>query len=349
MTKTLTLLLPLLLAGSALGQGPTYQKPESPVPVITGFGGFTTTFEPGQQTLQPTIAPIVLIPLGQNWLIEGEGEFEGSYTHQTNQPWEREWDKGLEYLQVDYFANRYVTVVGGRFLTPFGIFNERLHSGWIRNTPIAPLIADSLEMTDSTGGMLRGGFSIAPNAQLNYAAYFSAASTVKGLVATRAAGGRASIFLPRQRLELGASYQRRLQDEHINTFGFDLIWQSNAAPFDVRAEYAHNPEQGSGYWIEGAYRTRKLRFARPFFRKSQAFLRFEQVFAPSGMAGTTGGSSMDAAFTDAQRFFAGWNYWIKPDVKASFAYGRNFSTDDDHNLWVVGITYRFSVPLGRVR
>ena len=37
------------------------------------------------------------------------------------------------YLQADYIANKYVTVTMGRFLTPFGIFNERLYPIWIRS------------------------------------------------------------------------------------------------------------------------------------------------------------------------------------------------------------------------
>jgi hypothetical protein len=30
------------------------------------------------------------------------------------------------------------------------------------------------------------------------------------------------------------------------------------------------------------------------------------------------------------------------------SYGRQFSSDGNFNLWTVGITYRFLLPLGRV-
>jgi hypothetical protein len=113
--------LVLLIAITATAQdGPQYKQPEGGVPVLTGFVGFGTTFQSGQQQLSPTISPIVLVPFGEKWLVESELEVEGDYTHTTNQPWDHGWDKGFEYAQIDYLANRYVTVVGGRFLTPFG-------------------------------------------------------------------------------------------------------------------------------------------------------------------------------------------------------------------------------------
>ncbi len=52
--------------------------------------------------------------------------------------------KNLDYAQVDYIANPYLTVTMGRFLTPFGIFNERLYPIWIRSLQQDPLIFHSL-------------------------------------------------------------------------------------------------------------------------------------------------------------------------------------------------------------
>src|SRR5439155_5011250 len=164
----------LLVAFLANAQdGPQYKQPEGGAPLLTGFVGLGTDFQPGQQQVLPAIAPIVLIPVGDKWLIESELELEGTYTHATNQPWDHEWEKGFEYAQVDYLANRYLTVVGGRFLTPFGIYNERLHPGWVRNLQSSPYIT-GLEMSDSNGGMLRGGFPVGNFVNINYATFFSA-------------------------------------------------------------------------------------------------------------------------------------------------------------------------------
>jgi hypothetical protein len=79
-------------------------------------------------------------------------------------------------LQLDYIANPYLTVTARRFLTSFGIFNERLYLAWIRNLQADPLILPP-EVSSSDGVMLRGGFEAAPNLNLNYAAYFWTLST----------------------------------------------------------------------------------------------------------------------------------------------------------------------------
>ncbi len=331
----------LLALFSANAQdGPQYKQPEGGVPVLTGFVGLGTDFQPDQQRILPTIAPIVLIPVGEKWLVESELELEGTYTHPSGQPWDHEWEKGVEYAQIDYLANRYLTVVGGRFLTPFGIFNERLHSGWIRNIQTAPYIT-GLEMTDSTGGMLRGAIPVGGALNVNYAGFFSASVNNSWVGSTRAGGGRIGLFFNKARLEIGVSIQRQLQDEHINTYGADLTWQSNRMPFDVRCEYAKNKSLGSGYWLEGAYRMRKVPFLKAFMQKSQAEVRFEQFFAPATMPD----GDMGLPESDAKRIFAGWSYWVRPDVRANFAYGREFISDGDHNVWTLGLTYRFAFPL----
>lgn len=333
----------LLLAVSAGAQsGPLYKEPEGGVPVLTGFVGLGTDFQPNQQQVLPTISPIVLVPFGEKWLVESELELEGTYTHVSNQPWDHEWEKGVEYAQIDYLANQYVTVVGGRFLTPFGIFNERLHSGWIRNIQTAPYIT-AMEMSDSTGGQLRGAIPVGNIVNINYAGFFSAAVNNSWVGSTRAAGERVGFFFPGARLEIGTSFQRQLQEEHVNTFGADATWQSNKLPLDVRFEYARNKALGSGYWLEGAYRMRRTPFWTAFMRKSQAEVRFEQFFMPSAMSETSG--AMELPESNAKRIFAGWSYWIRPDVRTNFAYGREFIDTGDHNVWTVGVTYRFAFPL----
>ncbi len=337
--------LVLLIAVTASAQeGPQYKQPEGGVPVLTGFVGLGTSFQSGQQQLSPAISPIVLVPFGEKWLVESELEVEGDYTHTTNQPWDHGWDKGFEYAQIDYLANRYLTVVGGRFLTPFGIFNERLHPGWVRNLQTAPYIT-AFEMTDSNGGMLRGAIPVGSFLNINYASFFSAAVNNSWEGSTRAAGERVGFFFPAARLEVGTSFQRQLQDQHVNTFGVDAIWQSNRIPLDVRAEYARNATIGSGYWIEGAYRMRKSPVLKAFMRKSQAEVRFEQFFTPSAMGMGGGSGDMELPDSNAKRVVAGWSYWIRPDVRSNFSYGREFIDSGDHNVWTVGLTYRFAFPL----
>jgi len=336
-----------LPATTAPTQGPQYQKQESGVPVLTGFVGLGSEFEPGQQQVLPAISPILLVPIGSRILFESEAEFEGTYTHMTGQPWDHTWDKGIEYVQADVFVNKYLTLVGGRFLTPFGTFNERLHSGWIRNIQTAPFIT-ALEMTDSNGGQARGAVSINRNLNINYAAYFSASSDTDWFVSDRAAGGRVGLFFPTARFEVGGSYQRKLGgDTRRNLVGVDWTWQLKPIPLDIRGEFARDPLIGKGYWVEGAYRMRRMPFAKAFMKKSQAGVRMEQFFV-SPLMGTMDTGDMEIPSSDAKRVFAGWSYWIRPDVRANFAYGREFNRDEgDHNVWTVGLTYRFAFPLWR--
>ena len=60
-------------------------------------------------------------------------------------------------------------------------------------------------------------------------------------------------FFPGPRLEVGGSWQKTLQDDRKNAFGFHMGWQPAKVPLNLRSEFARSFE-GSGYWIEGAYR-----------------------------------------------------------------------------------------------
>ena len=44
----------------------------------------------------------------------------------------------------------------------------------------------------------------------------------------------------------------------------------------------------------------------------------------------------------------GLNYYIRDGLKASASYSRRFNSDENVNLWTVGLAYRFAFPLGRV-
>src|SRR5215813_12285238 len=193
---------------------------EKPVPIITGAAGYFTNVDAGRTELIPEINPVLLIPIGDRWLIESRASIQGEYERAPNRgSFEGYVEKKLDYLQVDYIANRYLTVTAGRFLTPFGIYNERLYPIWIRSLHEVPLIFP-LGTGSSDGVMLRGGFSLNPKVDLNYATYFSTLSTANKFESDRLAGGRVGLFFPGPRIEVGASWQKQLQEERKNAFGF---------------------------------------------------------------------------------------------------------------------------------
>ena len=161
---------------------------ESPIPVITGDFSFQSTFEPGTLTLSPEFDPVVLVPLGRSLLVESEFDMSISPMRTGGQWGPAVVDHGFEYLQLDYIVNPHLTVVVGRFLTPFGIYRERLHPMWIRNVATDPLIFP-MNDNSSNGAMARGVAQLSGRVNLTYAGYFSALTRNNQLQADRRVGG----------------------------------------------------------------------------------------------------------------------------------------------------------------
>jgi hypothetical protein len=317
-----------------------------PVPVIIGGSGFITTFDGGEPHLGPLIAPVILVPLGNQWLIESRTTFESDLTQRPgSSAFHGKVLKNVDYLQLDFIANPYMTVTVGRFLTPFGIFNERLYPIWIRNLQTDPLILPIAigPSGASTGAMVRGGFQVTSGFNVNYAAYFSALSTIRSGSATpldsdRSAGGRLGIFIPDARLELGGSFQHLLQNERSNSFGFHGGWQPSAVPLELRGEYEHSA-RGSGYWIEPAYRLSQVPFWQYAMRRTQVVARLQQSWV-----GELPSDSLPSVNT--RQFEFGLNYYFRDGLRGVSSYGRQFSEMENRNVWTIGLTYRFAFPLG---
>jgi hypothetical protein len=317
---------------------------EKPVPVLSGTAGFLPSVTAGQTLLDAQFNPVLLVPLGEHWLVESRGEFEREFQRQPSGSFGGPVNKHLDYLQADYIANRYVTVTAGRFLTPFGIFNERLYPEWIRALQPDPLILP-IGTASSNGAMLRGGFSLSSRANLNYATYVSVANiTANGVESERHIGTRAGIFFPGPRLEVGASWQKVLQDDRKNAVGLHMAWQPRALPVSIHSEVARS-NQGSGYWVEGAYRLSQVHFWERAMRRTEVVARVQQFFI--GNISSDAAQSLDLPGLNAREADFGANYFLKDGFKAVFSYGRQFRSAGDFNQWTFGIVYRFLVPLGR--
>ena len=319
---------------------------EKPVPILSGSFGAFSFVTGGQNVIDTQINPVLLVPIGDRWLIESRAEFEGEFQRPPGGgPYGGPVDKHVDYAQVDYIANSYVTVTAGRFLTPFGIFNERLYPVWIRFLQPDPLILP-IRTAPSDGVMFRGGFPVSEQANMNYALYVSATSVgIDSVDSERHVGGRMGFFLPGPRVEVGGSWQKTLQDDRRNAFGFHMGWQPAGVPLSVRAEYAHSFE-GSGYWVESAYRLSQLQRWHRVMRHTEVVARAQQFFVGAIGADAEDALGLPAANTREADF--GVNYFFHDGLKGIASYGRQFSPAGNFNQWSFGLAYRFLIPLGRV-
>jgi hypothetical protein len=319
---------------------------DRPVPMLTGSAGYFTFVTAGQTRLDAQLNPVLLLPLGDHWLLESRAEFEGAFERPPGGgPYGGPVSKNLDYLQLDYIANPYLTITLGRFLTPFGIFNERLYPIWIRSLQQDPLIFP-ISTGSSDGMMLRGGFPLSATVDLNYAAYVSAVSTGhSNLQSDRNVGGRLGVFLPGPGLELGGSWQKLLQDQRSAAFGFHFAWQLKRLPLNLHGEYARS-NQGSGDWVDAAYRLSQVPFWQNAMRHLEVAGRAEQFFSGSWSPDEAEAMGLPGANTREGEF--GLNYYLQDGLKLVASYGRQFSPGGNANLWTTGIAYRFALPLGRV-
>ena len=93
-----------------------------------GGAGYIHNVSGGVQTLEPQIDPVLLVPFGRHLLLESRTDFTGFFERQnlTSGPFKGKVFKDVEYAQLDWLADSHAIVVGGRYLLPFGLYNERL-------------------------------------------------------------------------------------------------------------------------------------------------------------------------------------------------------------------------------
>src|SRR3984885_1225326 len=198
--------------------GCSFAGAQEDVPIISGGAGFLSSTQGGTNVLQPVLAPVLSVPLGDRWLIESRADLREVYFQQSpGGPYSNDGFATLEYLQLDYNANSHLTITAGRFLTPFNIYNERISPIWISKLQDAPYVAAiGTGQGYSDGFMLRGNVVSTHAFALNYETYFSTLSTINKLTSQRGAGYRLSVFIPRTRIEVGTSFRRTLQGTHTS-------------------------------------------------------------------------------------------------------------------------------------
>jgi hypothetical protein len=314
------------------------------VPIISGAVGFFDSKNTEINAFQPVFAPVVVAPLGKHFLAESRFDLRGFYQRQNGKtgPYQGTFFGSTQYLQLDYFATNKLTISAGRFLTPFGTYNERLTAIWIQKIQDAPLIFPIGTRTtgSSNGGMVRGALIAKPAFHLNYIGYFSASSNAPQFQAGRQAGYRFDAYFPNKRVEVGTSYGRFLQGTHSNSSGAHFWWLPYRFPLEVRSEYAHGAH-AQGYWIESTYRLSQWRGPDSLIGRLEPVFRMQQTFRNSPGPG----DGLPAANTKQADF--GLDYHLPHEVRLNGSYSRRLSATGNANIWDVSLTYRFLFPMWR--
>ena len=314
-----------------------------------GYAGFTS-IKGENSTFSAGLAPIFLWRLNDRVLFEAEPEFDlsGSTT-----------EIMLEYANVSYILNDFVTLKAGKFLTPFGQFPDRLHPAWINKLPDFPLPyreEGGLVPFSSVGFQVSGNVPVS-GMNLVYAFYAangpslnrgdSEPAAVGTLTGTntddnnnKAVGGRLGLR-PLAGLEFAYSFQ----NSRVNVDGgsrnallqaVDLSYirdsQSLRGVLDLRGEWVWSNVSRTTYDATGAAGFGPLSFdnrrnggyAQAAYRPSKfesAWIRDFEFVVRRDLINQPDGPPES---TDERRWTFGLNYWLNSStaLKASFESGR---------------------------
>lgn len=248
----------------------------------------------------------------------------------------------VEFAQIDIFLHDYVTLVAGKFLSPVGQYQERLHPAWINRLPSSPpgFSHDGLQPGAEVGVQLRGGIP-AGRSRFTYALAIGNGPRFAGHGSpmqegftdddnsNKAISGRIG-FLPVPYLEFGGSIMRSrariVSEETLETLpdvGFN-IWGLDAAytrgPWDVRAEFLSGTRSAYDLMMDGEVMpVPKLKltawYAQVAYRLSGITQqRIFQNFEPVVRYGEYRVKGLDELAEEAQekRWDFGLNYWFAP-------------------------------------
>lgn len=274
---------------------------------------------------------------------------------------------GLEYLTIDWFMNDYMTLLGGKFLSPLGYFRQNLHPAWVNKLPTAPVGFghDQAAPVADVGLQLRGGVPLGDTMFSNYAFFVTngpnelersedgTGDEIEAVETAGATGNDDNNFLfggrialvPMPNVEIGVSGafgDVALDDEDdrdYDVIGFDAFarWRN----LDFRAEYirqklgslASSEAKGSQEWeawyVQASYKFSQL--PNRYLRKLEAVARY---------------SDYDSNHADQrqEQWTWGMNYLIAPQAMIKFSYEFNdglVGEPTDKNRLLVQMAYGF--------
>jgi len=233
----------------------------------------------------------------------------------------------VKYAFADYTFTDWLRLRFGAFLTPFGVYNESLHSDYDSRLVERPFLSEEIIPAPWTqlGVQLHGDFDLSPAWRLHYAMYMGngleAVQDKKGVIkssrisdmthqlvsrfnSNRAIGGRLGLLGNdgQHHFELGISSYHGAWDPlatlNLDMLGADIWYHYNG--LDLRAEWAlarqdivGGKQYNYGWYTQAAYRWKMF---EPVFRFGRLRNRF---FNDNG-----------AFIDDRHRFSAGLNLYL---------------------------------------
>lgn len=330
----------LFLLSTAIPAPAQEQSEERIVPshqtVISGYGTAGYAYRPqgdNDNEFTANINPIFLFQFLDRVLFEAELEF----TIQQGIT-----ETGLEYAQLDFVATDNLTLVGGKFLLPFGVFSDRLHPTWINKFATAPPIYGHhisefgteplLPVLSDVGMMARATIDPGPvNLSLNlYVTQGAAAEEGEGEIpelefpasssdnnANKMVGGRLDVAFPPW-AEVNLSFFNGDYDEAgvLDLTGWNVAAELHHRGLELRGEYLQTRQEIETvdgfptlrrhcFYAQAAYRWRAW---EPVFRWTQVFDdRLNGEFAGEG--------AWQAGF--------GLDYWFSQTIAVMVGYELN--------------------------
>jgi hypothetical protein len=314
---------------------------------LAGFSDATFTARDGSvSNFSATFNPIFLWELSPKLLFEGRLEIEPSGSG-TNVE--------LEYAQLTYLLNDYMTVGVGEFLSPSNVFVERFEALWINKLPDRPLaVYDGILPERSFGAQIRGGIPIG-SMRANYAFYVSNGPNLNAFDAARsgtlefnnfsdnnddkAFGGRIG-FLPLTGVEVGYGFETAKPGTqgsslaHVRSFlqSVDLnITRSSdllKGRVDLHGQYAWSDVDRAVYDPTGALGFGPLSFeskrdggyAQIAYRPTMAPVDFLKNLELIVRWDHLGRAPSGLGVPQEERWTLGLDYWLRPNTALKLAY-----------------------------
>jgi hypothetical protein len=330
--------------------------------MVTGMADFIAQKVNGENGTfaQAHVAPILLFRASDKVLFETELEMKIQSDGST--------DLNLEYAQLDYVLNDYMTLIAGRFVLPLGVVREKHDAVWINKLPLMPLPeADGTAIIpeNDIGLQARGGFHLSDRALMTYAGYigngpgsggdgpghydpsgvweptsngFNGGSSVSG---RPNGGGRLAVFYPwaaNHDVEVGMSGQTGYGASDLMWSAFALDAALHFTPnLEFRGEFINTWEETAdvgtlkrqGWWAQAAYKLAGLNLELPVINSLEAVFRYGGEQLPDG---------------HINQFDLGLTYHVTNTLLVKGAYsfrnGTAYNADAGNNDWPNMLTFQ---------